>query len=265
MRRFRLTLSFVVTALLVMTGATIGVNLLAGRLAEQNLLRVTEENTARDAAHIQSMMLGSHRMPGMGSAPTPTTEDGMPRTQPPVPLSLDSLAGPEGLSRTFRGLVEGLHVVKLNIFDLTGKTVWSTDPGTVGVPKRENELFNAATSGATSSKLARGRDLTDLEGVRRSLDVVETYLPLKDGPEGKQIGVLEIYRDVTSDFAIQVTDTKARVLQLTIATMGGLFIVLAGFVVVADMALFRANRRELVLVEGQLAERNQAERPRFPT
>ena len=170
MRRFRLTLSFVATALLVMTGTTIGVNLFAGRLAQENLLRVTEENTARDAAHIQSMMSGRHDMGDMQSAPAPTDELGMERIQPAVPLSLDSLAGPEGMSRTVRGLVEGLNIVKLNIFDLNGKAVWSTDAATDGLHKRETPLFNAAASGATSSKLVKGRDLTELEGVRRKAD-----------------------------------------------------------------------------------------------
>ncbi len=52
MKRYRLTLLFAITALVVMTVTTIMVNIVGADLAEKNLLRVTEENTARDAAHI---------------------------------------------------------------------------------------------------------------------------------------------------------------------------------------------------------------------
>ena len=41
--------------------------------------------------------------------------------------------------------------------------------------------------------------------------------------------------------------------------MGGLFLVLLGFVVTADVTNYRANRRELLLIEEQLAERRRAE------
>ena len=56
MRRFKLTVYFVITALLVMSLVTLALSFVSGRLAEENLVRVTEENTARDAQHIESMM-----------------------------------------------------------------------------------------------------------------------------------------------------------------------------------------------------------------
>ncbi len=54
-QRTRLTILFACTALVVIAIATIVVNLVIGNLAEDNLLRIAEENTARDALHIQSM------------------------------------------------------------------------------------------------------------------------------------------------------------------------------------------------------------------
>ena len=67
MRSFRLTLIFVIVSVVVIAGAAIVVNLVIGGLAEDNLIRIAEENTARDAVHIQSMMRRGHSMDGMPS------------------------------------------------------------------------------------------------------------------------------------------------------------------------------------------------------
>ena len=100
-----------------------------------------------------------------------------------------------------------------------------------------------------SSKLAKNQDVVHLDGVIRNIDVVETYLPLRETREGKIIGVMEVYRDIADDVALQVQDSKATVLRTTIATMGGLFLVLFGFIVVADVTIYRSNRRQLSLAE----------------
>ena len=52
---------------------------------------------------------------------------------------------------------------------------------------------------------------------------------------------MELYRDIAGDVAIQVDDAKATVLRVTIATMGGLFLVLSGFIVVADVSTERSR------------------------
>ena len=244
MRRFRLTFFFVVTAVAAIALAANIVNRVIGDLAEENLIRIAEENTARDAVHMQSMMRRGPSMQHM---------------QHPVPLTLDDLTDPDGLTRTFPMLAEGLSVVKLNIFDLNGTTVWSTDLKTIGINKRESPLFGKAATGEISSKLVRDHDVVHLDGVVRNVDVVETYLPLRETRGGQLIGVMELYRDVADDVALQVDDAKSAVLLTTVATMGGLFLVLAGFIVVADVAISRGTRRELSLVEEQLNERKQGQ------
>ena len=175
MKRFRLTTFFVITALAVLSATTVAVNLLGSRLAEENLLRVTEENTTRDAAHIQSMMWGGDSMHGM-SAGASARSGAMQEMQRPVRLTLESVAGE--MPRTLLGLVEGFNIVKLNLFDLDGKTVWSSDPGTLGITKRESPGYQEAVAGGAYSKLAKRHKVVDLEGVPRRIDVVETYVPL---------------------------------------------------------------------------------------
>ena len=51
-RKFRLTLLFAVTAFVVIVAAAFITNYIIGNLAEDNLLRIAEENTARDAEQL---------------------------------------------------------------------------------------------------------------------------------------------------------------------------------------------------------------------
>ena len=54
---------------------------------------------------------------------------------------------------------------------------------------------------------------------------------------------------MSDDVAVQVNEAKAVVLWTTVGTMGGLFLFLLGFIVVADVNIYRSNRRELLVVE----------------
>ena len=275
MEKFRLTLLFVVTAMVVIAIAAVTVNLVIGNLAEDNLVKIAEENTARGGTHMQSMMRmmapmgGQHSLKGMSTADSNTMADmqkPMADMQNPMmdmqqssSMTMEFLASPEGLPSNYPMLVEGLNIVKFSLFDLNGRTLWSTDPGDVGVSKRESPLYQKTVSGGFYSELATTHELTDLSGVRRRFDVVETYLPVRETPRGQIIGVMAFYRDVSGDVAIQVSDAKATVLRTTVSTMGGLFLVLVGFMVVADVTVSRSRRREVALSESQLAERKQSE------
>ena len=61
-RKYRLTFYFAITAIMLIAAATILVNIVIGNLAEDNLIRIARENTARDGLHIQSMMRMNHSM-----------------------------------------------------------------------------------------------------------------------------------------------------------------------------------------------------------
>ena len=145
-------------------------------------------------------------------------------------------------------IAQGLNVVKINLLDLEGIAVWSTDPTTMGTRDLQVELLAHPEGKARISSFLRGQELVDLAGQPRSIDVVKTGLAFRND-SGQAIGTIQIYRDVSSDVAIQVDDAKKAVLWTTLATMGGLFLVLLGFVVTADVAIYRSIRRELAVVE----------------
>ena len=163
---------------------------------------------------------------------------------------------PDGHSQ----LVEGLSIPKMSLLDPSGTVVWSTDSQSISTSKLESPLYQQAIAGGTASRLARAQDVIDAMGVSRRMDIVETHLPLRETPSGQIIGVMEVSRSVGRDVALQVDDTRAAVLRTTVATMGGLFIVLFGFIVAADLTIYRSNKREVSLVESQLEERREAER-----
>ncbi|MFQ6026501.1 MAG: GAF domain-containing protein [Dehalococcoidia bacterium] len=252
-RRGWLSFFFAVTASLAISLAIIVVNRIIGDLAEDNLIRLAEEGATRETLHIQSMLRSLPSMQTLPSDGAISDGNALQNIQPPTPLTLESLTSPEGLSTYFPSLSEGLNIVKFNLFDLNGKTVWSTDPEAIGIIKRESPLFQKAVAGGSSSsnfsKLARDHEVVHLDRVSRRTDVVETYLPLRETPSGRIIGVMAIYRDVADDIAIQVIDAKSTVLWTTIAAMGGLFLLLFSFIIVADVNIYRSRSREMLIAD----------------
>ena len=235
--KYQLTIRFIGAAILAIVVAAVSANFVIGQLAEKNLVESAEKNAVRDALHIQSMI----------------------RRQMPSPLTLEPLAGPDGLPRIFPSLVEAMDITKFNVFDLEGVALWSTDPNTIAVTKDERRLFQEAAVGGISSRLVRDREIADSEGNTKPIDIVETHLALREAAGGRIIGVLEIYRDVSGDVVVQIADAKTVVLWTTVATMGALFVALVGFIVVSDRAGQRAHSRETAALQRALLEQNRAD------
>ena len=253
-----------------------------GNLATRNLVRSAEENTLRDALHIQSMMRNPGSMHGMGtdtagvdadltpvmkqpamlgapSAVRGRSGDAMTGIRHPMPMTLERLIAPGGLPRTYEMMVDGLNIVKLSIVGLGGTIVWSTDQDYVGTRMEHGREFERVLAGESLSELLKGYDLGQIDGSRQHMDVVETRMPLRETPSGEMIGAMELVRAVGHDLALQVDDTKSVVLRTTVATMGGMFLVLFGFIVVANAAINRSRRREMSLAQAQINERREAQ------
>ena len=284
--KYRRTILFAITAVLVMAiaaafAATKVNNVIAG-LAERQLVDLAEENTTKDAQHIQSMIIGGQVMSSMdhgsmtmnqdlsmgtGTMPSGTNDMSSDNSMAMAPgdtgggetgpLTLDMLISPDGLPAHFGNLVEGFGVLESRLFSPNGEVRWSTDSYTNGEFDRTDSRVKQAVDGTISSTLVRDRVLVGLDGELRTVDVVETFVPLRDSPSSPVVAVLEINREVGTDLGQLVNETKSTVVWTTVVTMVGLFLALVEFMVVSDRMIYQSNQKQIALVAIQLAERDR--------
>ena len=249
MNRYRLTVYFVLTALVSITVALLVVNQVIGEIAEENLTSVAEKNAVRDSIHMQAMLLdtvsGIQRtgtqmadMQATGAMTAGMQHTGRHMTDmatdgamtpgmhdlalvPEEPLALEYLAGPQGLSKQYSDLVHGLDLVSLELLDLDHNSLWSTDSQIQQSSPVANSQYQLAVQGEISSELVRGRESPTLDRTSPARDLLDVYLPLRSTADGPILGVLKLSRDVTQGVAIQVDQVKRAVLRVTVGTLAG--------------------------------------------
>ena len=97
--------------------------------------------------------------------------------------------------RRMKKYLKPFQMVKIKIYNLDRKIIFSTDPKIIGSRDGKNKYLDRATAGEFASKLKTKAKVWDLDGEHKfDLDLVETYLPLKSG-KGEIHGVFEIYAD----------------------------------------------------------------------
>ena len=269
MRKYRLTTLFIFTAVVSIALAASIVNLVVGRLAENNLTRIAEEQSAREAVHLEAMLSGQQSMEGTTTSATggghavrdavgalphivsseALSGDTLPAVESLQPLTVETLKAVDRLLSMVPTMAAGLNVVKVSLLDLNGTTLWSTDPSTIGKADYSSDLIRKASEQGIGSEFIRDVQLVDFGNASRRADVVETYLPLRDSASAQITGFVDIYRDVSADVAIQVDQARAVVLWTTVGTMGGLLLALLGFILAADVTIQRSRRRQLAVVE----------------
>ena len=144
-------------------------------------------------------------------------------------------------------LTTGLPVVKVQIFNLDGLTVYSTEPDDTGVYGTNNPGFiTAAWQGKPASKLTFRNEMSTFEGRVMDRDLVETYLPIRVG-NGPIEGVFELYSDVTP----LVTRIKTSTTNL----MAG-FTVVFGFLYVILFIVVRLADRTIKQQYADISEKN---------
>lgn len=92
--------------------------------------------------------------------------------------------------------VQGTRVLKVNIYNRAGVTVFSTDPEQIGKDQSRNRFFLGALSGAIASAVVLGDQMNGLDGFAADRDLVRSFVPVRSS-EGAVRGVFEIYTDVT--------------------------------------------------------------------
>ena len=144
-------------------------------------------------------------------------------------------------------LTVGLPVMKIQIFNLEGLTLYSTDPEDIGVYRTRNPGFIIASrQGKPASKLTFVNQISTFEGKVVDRDLVETYLPIRVG-NGAIEGVFELYSDVTP----LVTGIRTSTVNLVIG-----FVVVFSFLYAILFVVVRIADRIIKRQYADIAEKN---------
>src|SRR5438309_8188277 len=115
-------------------------------------------------------------------------------------MAIDKLKNHPGrsdLSAALLTLLHGLSVAKVKVYDVSGRTVFSTEPTQIGDDKSANAGFRQARAGNVTSELTHRDQFSAFDGVIENRDLLSTYIPVRRTVDGPIEAVFEVYDDVT--------------------------------------------------------------------
>jgi signal transduction histidine kinase len=248
-RHFRLLRYFSTASLITFLIVTALLGIFYGRIARSHLLQLGEKNNIALTQAFSNSIWPRF-------APFLTSVSGWSREQ------LQAHPETTRLRHAVLALMDGLSVVKVKIYNLQGRTVFSTQPSQIGDDKSTNAGFMAARSGKVASELTHRETFSAFEQTIADLDVLSSYLPIRrDDPKGAIEGVFEIYTDVTSLLQKSQQTQRHVVLGVTLILMG-LYAVLFVIVRRADRIIQRQNtalQQTNAHLQAEVAARERAE------
>ena len=153
----------------------------------------------------------------------------------------------EMFAETLTTHLRGLSVAKVKVYDMGGRTIFSTDPQQIGEDKSGNGGFQGARTGAVTSELTHRDEFSGFERVIENADLLSTYIPVRR-TNGAIGAVFEVYDDVTPFLA--------RIERMQWMVVLGVFIILC----VLYGVLFVIVRHADGVIQRQYRQRDAAER-----
>ena len=140
-------------------------------------------------------------------------------------------------------MVQGLPILKIKIYDIKGKVLFSTDLTQTGIVKPANYTGSiVAVTGKVISKISDRDKFTKIDGSDAyDLKVLSSYLPIKRESDNKVVGVIEIYTDLTKTLS-EIEDKQFKVIGIVLVILGLLYVVLYIFIAKADKILIRQHK-----------------------
>ena len=155
------------------------------------------------------------------------------------------------IDEAVRNLTAGLPVLKVKIYNLDGRTIYSSQPSQIGADKSNNQGFlKSARAGKPASKFSFRENFSAFSGEVFNRSLVESYLPIW-GDDDAIEGVFELYTDVTPLVAM----IDRRTDKLTI----GLLLTFTALYTILFLIVRRADRILKRQYTGQLKHREQVE------
>ncbi|MDH3598349.1 MAG: HAMP domain-containing histidine kinase [Candidatus Tectomicrobia bacterium] len=243
--RFRLIRYFSTTSALIFVIMAILLGMFYGRIARTHLITLGETN---NVALTQSFAnsVWPRFAPFLTSSSSLSTK--LLRAHPETKL----------LRRAVLEQMAGLSVVKVKIYTLDGKTVFSTQTSQIGDDKSTNAGFQAARNGQVTSELTHRDTFSAFEQTIEDRDVLASYLPIRRGAQTPHIpqieGVFEVYTDVTP-LLTNIERTQTHVILGVTLGLGILYAILFAIVRRADRLIGQQHDA----LESEITARQQAE------
>lgn len=101
------------------------------------------------------------------------------------------------LQRKLHTYLQNSTIFRVKLYDLNGRTVFSTEAEQISHDESDDEGFIAAKAGNVLSELTYRGEIYSLDKLLVNQDMLATYLPVRGTPQSKPIGIFELYSDVT--------------------------------------------------------------------
>ncbi|MET0051693.1 MAG: hypothetical protein ABW095_11515, partial [Candidatus Thiodiazotropha sp.] len=125
------------------------------------------------------------------------------------------------LHRVIERMLNDTDVMRIKLYDLEGRVVYSTDPDYTEDDEEHNEAFDSAVSGKPASSLTYDDNLTLFTSIGEK-NLVQTYVPIRATDDAPVIGVMEIYSDI-GYYALEANRTILVLLVITLTLMTFLY------------------------------------------
>jgi len=144
-------------------------------------------------------------------------------------------------------LLAGTQIYKIKVYDLRGRTIYSTELAQIGEDNSQNAGVINGLRGLNSSELVHQNQISSFEGKQLDRAVIESYIPNYNPATGQVSGVFEIYRDATSVLA-EVGRRQWLLVAAVVALLALLY--LAVFLIVK-------NAQDHIIVQNQARQKAQ--------
>lgn len=141
---------------------------------------------------------------------------------------------PAELAVAIKNVMRGTAVVRFKIYNRHGVTAFSSNASQIGTDRSETPGFMAAISGKVVSSLIYRDQLNRFDKITEKDNLLESYIPVRNGANGPIQGVLEIYTDVN-----QMVNENERILFVILL---GAELILATLFATLVLVVRRANQ-----------------------
>lgn len=133
-----------------------------------------------------------------------------------------------GFDAHIRQTLEGIPVLKVKIYDLDSRTIYSSEPSQIGPAEKENPGVRAGIEGRVRSGYSFRDSFSAFHGTLSDRDVLESYVPVRSD-YGPVEAVFELYHDVTP--VLERAELASReTLEQALAGFAALFLMLVSIV-----------------------------------